>query len=163
MNNLKTANQPNIDTLTGIHYGVISPHSVMPEALEDIYTHGKNLNYEVYLEQVKFELKGALKDYLSDRRLDYAVEGAFDAIEQDLADDYQSENDAYRYEQDGYILETSELGIYVIKSPYVTNAAHCSPCCPNAGDLDKEGSIRSYCLGSEWFEDGETPYKIEKL
>lgn len=38
--------------------------------------------------------------------------------------------------------------IYVLESPYTANCAWCSPCCPNAGDLDtpREHGITAYCL-----------------
>lgn len=142
---------PNIDTKTGIHYGVISYNSIMPEALDDIYTQGENLSYNEALEEARKEHVLCGKDE--------------DFDEQSFADDYQEENDCYLYEKDGYILQTSSLGLYVIKSPFITYCAPCSPCCPNAGDLDHAGHdevLKTYCLGKDWFE-GEAPYIIEKI
>ena len=147
----------NIDNATGIRYGVISQHSPSPEAVDDIYN-SRNLSFEAHQNEVRANLRLALANYFSDEKeskLDRAVADAFDAIEQDIADNYQSDDDQYRYEQDGYIIETTSLGLYVIKSPYYTHAQFCSPCCPGAGNLDTpcEDGPKTYCLGAEWFDD----------
>lgn len=158
----------NVDNETGIRFGVISQHSPSPEATDDIYN-GRNLSFEHYQNQVKANLRAALGDYFSafkgirdESRLDVAVRDCFEAIEQDIADNYQSDNDAYRYESDGYIIETSSLGLYVIKSPYYTFAQFCSPCCPGAGNLDTPcaDGPKTYCLGHDWFDDSKAPYPV---
>jgi hypothetical protein len=48
----------------------------------------------------------------------------------------------------------------VIKSPFYTYARPCSPCVPNAGDLDNAGedeSTKCYCPPLNWFEEGKAP------
>ncbi len=52
--------------------------------------------------------------------------------------------------------------IFVLGSPYFTRAAFCSPCAPGACYLTDpcDDGERAYCLGHEWFEDGEAPYPV---
>lgn len=197
----RLAEPPNMDLETGIHYGVISYNSIMPEALDGVYQRGENLTYHAAVEEARENLRAALlslrdgderpiNDLLSDivvtrkvndyRRaiiaeVDFDVNGsgeivesdlnaAWDVIEQEWNDRYEENEDTYRLEEDGYILETSSLGLYVIKSPYWTKARLCSPCAPNAGDLDipDEDGVKTYCLGAGWFE-GEAPYLIHEV
>lgn len=198
---MRLAEPPNMDLETGIHYGVISYNSIMPEALDDVYQRGENLTYRAAVEEARKNLRAALlslrdgderpiNDLLSDivvarkvneyRRaiiaeVDFDVNGsgeivesdlnaAWDVIEQEWNDRYEENEDTYRLEENGYILETSSLGLYVIKSPYWTETRLCSPCAPNAGDLDnpEEGGVKTYCLGADWF-DGEVPYPIQEV
>lgn len=48
--------------------------------------------------------------------------------------------------------------IYVTESPYTALVAPCSPCCPNAGDLDtpRANGIRAYCLPKDDMPDDWT-------
>jgi len=77
----------------------------------------------------------------------------------------------YRYEKDGYLVELhADMDVWVIKSPYYTRCAECSPCAPNAGYLTSQhGGMKTYCLGPEWFdEEGKEdrapiPYSIWKV
>jgi hypothetical protein len=166
----------NRDPETGIRYGIISCNSVSPESMDDIYTHGQDLDYEEHVEKVKSSLRTALSDYFSDykwkdkteSKLDAATREAFDAIAERLGDNYESTGDCtrMRYEQDGYILQIDSSGdLWVIKSPYYTHAQFCSPCAPGACHLDnpiteKSEANKCYCLGDDWFENEKAPYSI---
>ena len=45
--------------------------------------------------------------------------------------------------------------IWVLESPWVATCARCSPCCPNAGDLNTPGeSMIEYCLPPEEMPEG---------
>lgn len=156
----------NADT-NGVRYGVISQHSINPDALEDIYN-GENLSFQYYQEEVKKAIRSALEDYVSKHQLEGAVESAFDAVEQEVSDNYQSDEDQYRYEKDGYVIETSSLGLMILKSPFFTYAQFCSPCVPGAGNLDSPlyemaTPNKTYCLGPDWFEDNKCPYTVYPL
>lgn len=166
---------PNYDETTGYHFGCISFNSVNPEALQGVYDKGKNLTYEAFVQDVKTNLRSAVRDNFSDSKwcsrntsdLDNAVEAMYDAIEDDLNDSYQAEDEQYLYEADGYKISNSPLlcCLFVELSPYYTYARACSPCTPNAGDLDHaDGSLKTYCLGPEWFEDeNRPPYKVYRV
>lgn len=154
-----SSGQPiNKDLETGIRYGLISPNSVMSEAVSDIYANGTDRDYEAYQDEIRAALKAALKDFgLEDQAGD-----AFDALE--TGDAYQSGSDCARmaYSDNGLDLITDSQGeIWVLKSPYFTYAQFCSPCAPGACNLNSplESPIsanKCYCLGLDWFDD-ETP------
>lgn len=170
--------QTNIDHATGIRYGVISQRSLNSDAADDIWQNGENLSHKAAVDDVKSQLKSALEPILDDIGVlpyvwngeekvqdDYVtdvVDKVWDSIEQDFNDRYEESDDQYRYESEGYIIETSSLGLYIIKSPYVTRARFCSPCAPGAGDLDSPDTngVLTYCLGSDWFDGDQAPYPI---
>lgn len=160
----------NIDHQTGIRYGVISPHSLSGDSLDEVYQRGENLTHWAAVEEARTTLAEHInrgldtigfEDVDKERLYEY-VEGIWGDVEDRWNDRYEEQDDTYRYEQDGYVLETSSLGIYVIRSPYYTRARFCSPCCPGAGDLDgfDEDGEKTYCLGHEWFEEETAPYRV---
>lgn len=77
--------------------------------------------------------------------------------------DSDDEHIGWSYEKEGYICTQGEPpNIMLIKSPYYTLARPCSPCYPNAGDLDstENGTFKTYCFGhDDWF-DGPAPYPV---
>ena len=178
----------NRNVKTGIRYGIIPQHDVMAEALDDIFTHGKDLDFEAYIKGAKDEIRRTLADYFSDYKrtsgnspLDCSVENAFDAISDNLGDNYQSDGAArMEYEIDGYKLMTDGSGdLWVLESKFFTYARFCSPCAPGACHLDcpldntpipghkgqppNDESLannRAYCLGADWFENEKAPYPI---
>jgi hypothetical protein len=58
----------NIDETTGIRYGVISQHSLDPEALDEIYygSHSTDLYYKRYVEEVMQRIESTLRAELPD-------------------------------------------------------------------------------------------------
>lgn len=160
---------------TGIRYGIIPQGDCMPEALDDIFTHGTDTDFEEYVQGAKDAIRNALSDYFSDykhgdrktSKLDDAVESAFDAISDNLGDDYQGTGDCTRmeYTEDGYKLMTDSSGdLWVIESKFFTYAQFCSPCAPGACYLrnpcSPDDNQKAYCLGSDWFENDKAPYPI---
>jgi len=171
----------NLDTATGIRYGVISQHSVSPDALDDIWRKGKDLAYA-----------GALAEHLLEMRSEFISDPANDledfdedSVTQDFADRYSSDGGLsdILYESDGYKLTGClSTDLFVLKSPFYTYAQFCSPCVPGAGNLDSffqseenqeskdgtefaaeaeaNGFPRVYCLGHDWFESGVAPYGV---
>jgi hypothetical protein len=77
---------------------------------------------------------------------------------------YSEEAQCFTYDKDGYRLTQGgdDCDIFVLKSPYYTKAAYCSPCAPGACYLtdSREDGGRAYCLGHDWFEDGKAPYPV---
>ena len=191
-NDMKTTQYPgidysgglsNLDTETGIRYGVISQNSVSCYAIDDIMQFGEDVAYEECLEEA---LKEARAEWESEGN-DPADFDEQDAA-QDFSDGYCSDgglND-YLYERDGYKL-TGCLNndLFVLRSPFYTFAQFCSPCVPGACNLDSPfdtpeqlnadspsfgpdyqthatGSnfVRCYCLGHDWFDDNRAPYPV---
>lgn len=79
-------------------------------------------------------------------------------------------SDAYGDEPIGHNLDDGEYtatldsqgDVFVIKSPYFTRAAFCSPCAPGACHLsnpDADGE-RAYCFGHDWFNGDRAPYPV---
>lgn len=95
----------------------------------------------------------------------------FDDFEAVYPEDCEENGDyeaiAYTYQENGYLIEYLEsFNCYMIlRSPYTTKCAYCSPCFPGAGDLDayRVNGIETYCLGYEFFKDAIAPYTIEEV
>jgi hypothetical protein len=155
--------QVNFDPETQCHFGTISYHSVSGDALDDVFTQGESLTHKACVEQAKSEIRDALKNWVRGTHLDRIVDDTFEAIEDDFNDRYEAEDEQFLYERDGYKISNSPLLVclFVEKSPYYTYTRHCSPCAPNAGDLDNpiNNGLRTYCLGLDWF-DQEAPYPV---
>lgn len=151
----------NRNSATGIHYGVISQHSVLQawaDSAEPDYGEltcpkcGRNVvAYDV-------EKHG---DYDGHGCNDYACESCGSYY--DSSDTYGDEPIGWNYSGDGYMLaDCLDSDIFVLDSPYYTFASFCSPCVPGAGNLDSpnESGPKTYCLGHDWFESGEAPYVV---
>lgn len=147
--------QANRDSETQIRYGIISQHGVMPEALDDIFSRGTDLELENAEGELKSKLRGVLEDYFSDSkrgakgdgtnngtsRLDVAVEDCFAALD-GWADNIES-SACYRLEEDGLVLQTDNGNdLWVIKSQFYTYAQFCSPCAPGACHLANPLSVK---------------------
>lgn len=158
----------NIDPKTGIHYGVIHESSLMPEAVSDLINNSFDLAYKDALDEFRSDLEKVLSDHgLDILRVDIS------ALEDAFNDRYESYEPRWFYQDDEYEIQFTDLGLYILKSPYVTLASQCSPCCPNAGDLDSAGDaampncmgapVRCYCLPDEFFKDHKAPYAYRKV
>jgi hypothetical protein len=154
----------NRDTETGIRYGMISQNSLSSFALGDIYTHGDDLGWEDIKQQAKADLTRAIAEVVRNYgKIGDPNAWANDIVENDVDFDGFDEGGPYRYEFEGYVVQTTDSGdMWVFKSPYYTHAQFCSPCVPGAGNLDcpcPDGP-KTYCLASDWFEDGKAPYDV---
>jgi hypothetical protein len=128
--------QTNIDTSTGIRYGVISQHEVLQawaDSSEGVYPecpdHGADCPDDC--------------DYNNDI----------------------SDPIGFEYNDDGYEASCGDDGdIFITKSPYFTYAQFCSPCAPGAGYLmnpvEPDPDNKCYCFGHDWFEGGKAPYPV---
>lgn len=158
--------QSNIDKGTGIRFGVISQHSIMPEATDDFeQDYGKptcptcgNVIDETATLPEDFK---TWENYTEHGCDDYACIHCKHLL--DSSEVYSEESLGFSYERDGYVLTNClDSDIFVIKSPFYTFAQFCSPCVPGAGNLDTpvEDGPKTYCLGHDWFEDGKAPYPV---
>lgn len=148
-------NLPNMDLETGIRYGVISIHSLADGVLGDIMTNGENLTYE----EARSEFEKETRRRYFGRNADKAEE-----LLEEWNEFYESSEDTYRYESDGVTVQTSgESNLWVFMSPTIVKARLCSPCYPNAGDLDTldpENGYETYGLPADWLR--ETPEKAHR-
>lgn len=161
----------NIDSKTGIRYGVISQHTPDQDAVQNIWQNCRDLSFEAFQDEAKLKLRGVLDEYFSDWKhddkpsnLDMAVQNAFESIEQELNDSYECDGSAEMlFERDGYKITTClDSDLMILTSPYFTHAQFCSPCVPGAGNLDNycADGAKTYCLGHDWFEDNKAPYPV---
>lgn len=157
----------NINTKTGIRYGVISQHSVPYEYQDDFEQYyGEPTcpecgNGAKEYNQVSHEGFASYSEYGC---ADYACEVCKHTL--DSQDVFSEESLGFSYERDGYKLTNAlDSDIFVIESPYYTRAQYCSPCVPGAGNLDNpcEDGPKTYCLGHDWFENGKAPYPIYRV
>ena len=157
----------NVDTETGIRYGVINANKLAFDFWETVENDGTDVDYKQAMDDIAQELESAIKSVLSDYTVicDYreAAQGVMDS----MIIEYESPGDCtrYHYEDEGLIFQTCSDGdIFVIKSPYYTFCSFCSPCAPGAGFLGSDGNVKAYCLGPEWFdEDHPMSYECHRL
>lgn len=139
----------NMNTESGIRYGVVTMNSLQDWVFEEFLNNGENVSYQ---EAEKEFIAEFLFEYEGDK-LQTDLDEALDMFR----DSYHGEEERYTLISEGMSLELSYLGgaplVWVLSSPVVERARLCSPCCPNAGDLDNkdEGGYETYSLPSEWF------------
>jgi hypothetical protein len=164
---------PNQNLDTGIHYGCISQHSIDISAMDDWYDN--DAMYDEIKDEIENRITEALEEYMDPVDISNVVDEAIDRFNEN----YQNDEPAYYYFDDQYEAEFSHsLVCWIIKkSPYYTYCKGCSPCVPNAGDLDSpvtpdnfdESNVplsmfdyakvrRAYCLPKEFFDDDKAPY-----
>lgn len=143
----------NVDKETGIHYGVINQKEISEVWFDDSSpilipfcpSCGEQIasNMEAIYEMEYCPNCGLVFD-----------DSTFEYIEPS----------GFEYQQDGYVCLQLEddTDIFIVKSPYFTYCQFCSPCAPGAGyimNTVKDG-VKTYCLGHDWFENGEAPYPV---
>ena len=169
---------PNLNFDTGIHYGCISQHSVDMSQMDDWYDN--DATYEEAKDEIEDRISEALDGLLDPVDISNVVDEAIDRFNES----YQNDEPAYYYSDDEYEAEFSHsLSCWIIlKSPYYTYCKGCSPCVPNAGDLDSPvtpedfdennlpvsmfdyGTVRrAYCLPERFFDDDKAPYEYFKV
>jgi len=120
----------NINSTTGIRYGVVSMNSLQPWVWDEFFYKGRNLTLEAWEKENP---------------------DASDAL------DYEGEEEEYYLETDTLKLILGYLGgaplIWVMESPFIARALLCSPCVPGAGDLDSQSDQGEECytLPPEWW------------
>jgi hypothetical protein len=164
----------NIDRETGIHYGVISQHSISGDALNEMEPEygephcpkcGEQVTDTTEFETTYPEVNTEDWEQYDGRGCaDYTCESCQHTI--DSQDCFPDESQGFSYNSHGYLLtDCLNSDVFVLKSPFYTFAQFCSPCVPGAGNLDSpcEDGPKTYCLGHDWFEEGKAPYKVFKV
>ena len=155
----------NIDRKTGIRYGVISQHSVDPEMVNEKMEGD-------YGAPTCPECEGTAKTYDDEKHADFRPYSSYGLTDYacETCGIVLSPDQVFPEEPLGYLCSDGEYEIgdcldsdlIVTKSPYFTYGLFCSPCVPGAVNLDSagEGTVKAYCLGHEWFENGKAPYTV---
>jgi len=144
----------NIDPKTEIRYGVVSLGKLEDWVYEEFLNHGTSLTHEAAVAEFRAEF------YTENP---YADELEYEDALQDAMENWHIEEENFRLEKDGMKLELSYLGgaalVFVIESPHTSRARQCSPCVPNAGDLDNKDEERGYLcydVPADWYETEES-------
>lgn len=157
---------PNMDEKTGIHYGVINANSLDPEVLDQIITRGTSA-YEADFNAWAAELRDKLDRLceVAKRFLPLAdvqeLRGNMQKAEEDIATafyescDVNDDDSLVSFDIEGVVgeyLRNSNV-VMIFKSPVYTCARQCSPCYPNAGDLDTldEYGFDTYAPPEDWW------------
>lgn len=150
----------NINPNTGVAYGVISARSLDPEIIAMIEDNGDNVSEQNAEDEIRREINAEIEG----GKLEADAFG--DEMEKRIQRWHEnSDEHVYRYveyDDDGKIeveVYSTWLGgaqlLYVIQSPHLCSAAPCSPCCPNAGDLDNryengDRGVTCYDVPPDW-------------
>ena len=156
----------NINSETGIHFGAISGNSLDCDVLWALQDKAFSLEYEAalceHLKQLLWDVQTlVIGDHLtSDQLVELCEENNIDPdIDPDIdhfADLFYCEEPSGTVNHEGLIVTFSWLGgaplIIVNKSPFITFANPCSPCVPNAGDLDNlaPDGVECYNVPENW-------------
>jgi hypothetical protein len=144
----------NIDTDTGIRYGIIPQYQAASWIHDDWeYDYGTPNCPQCGKENIPE----------SEHTQDYYCKDCEQYFYSDEC--YPDEPLSLFIKTDEYELQLDNHGdIWVFKSPYITRAQFCSPCAPGACYLLNycSNGDKAYCLGPDYFEN-EPPYPYEKL
>lgn len=152
----------NINRETGIHFGAISGNSLDPDVLWDLQEKAFMIEYETALrDYLKSRLLSVqtlvVGDHLTSNQLvDLCDEKGIDPDIDCFADLFYCSEPSGTIEHDGLTITFDWLGgaplIIVNESPFITFASPCSPCVPNAGDLDSldPDGVECYNVPENW-------------
>jgi len=174
---------PNMNLETGIHFGCISQNTLDTDALMGLIDNSADVLYDSASDEFKEDLKTAIEEktileLLTNNYMDESlVDEEYDTIVEEWCQGYQNDYHQWYYQDEEYEMDFSEdmNCIIILKSPYYTYCRGCSPCVPNAGDLDEpvtpedyenddttgflySGIKKSYCLPDEFFDNDIAPY-----
>ncbi len=143
----------------------LSEAEAYAELKAEIERDAENIEEEV-------RIAAAERDYAmlsNDRYMEDEVEAAYNRLGYDDRDDYidtrlELESERIQIEEptlagicEGVRYEISWLGgaplLWVFESPVISKAKLCSPCCPNAGDLNSldDDGYECYGIPADWY------------
>ena len=143
----------NTNPKTGIRYGTIYLNTLNGDVADDLFFNGENISERDAYEELREELNTEAeergfcesdKEQWIERELEYRGE------------QIQVEEPTIKGECDGVSYGISWLGgaplLWVFESPIISKARLCSPCVPNAGDLNSldEDGYECYGIPDDW-------------
>lgn len=153
----------NLDTATGIRYGVIPMNALSGFAWEDVEDdYGAPSCPKCGGEDVRERRVNANRD--NDRKGNMVCKSCR-AVFWDH-DAYSEEPVGGEINTGGIVADVKSDGdAFVVRSPYFTRAQFCSPCAPGACYLLNpcEDGGRAYCFPHDWFDDGQAPYPVYRV
>ena len=141
---------PNTNPETGIRYGIISQNSIDPWIIDRIFQEGRDVHWEERMAEIRDEVMGD-DDVAPDDK-----EDEIDLRIEREGDRWCDDEPVREFEIDGVFGQTTWLGggqlLWVFKSPFISNFDLCSPCVPNAGNLDNPSphGYQTYDVPPDW-------------
>jgi hypothetical protein len=144
----------NVDHETGIHYGVIHQNHCAQAWCDSAEPH-----YPACCPKCGSDIEQEIIDncYAGEEQ---TCPHCNESLEE--SDFQDAEPSSYVLNDGEYVAESDEYGdIFIIKSPYYTKCAYCSPCAPGAGYLTStnKNGIKAYCFGHDFFDE-KAPYPV---
>ena len=157
----------NVDKETGIRYGVISSHEVC-----QAWSDSSEADYgEPHCPKCGDEASEPTDDEQDDFLVlshacgDYACKAC--GVLFDGEDAFGDEPNAWTLDDGEYkaVQGGDDSDIFILKSPYYTRAAFCSPSTPGACYLTTpcDDGEKAYCFGHDWFDDQKAPYPVYRV
>jgi hypothetical protein len=168
MNIFMTNPSANINPATGIAYGIISSHNLDPEVVQQLMygPQATDKTYTQWIDDRRNDLRCQIQNVLEDCGMEHTEslsQMIVDGINDDDFGDYQCEEPLIMGVLDGVSYGTCWLGgalnFFIFESSLVLDdVPECSPCVPNAGNLDSyldgvRGNIQTYAFPVTWFEE----------
>lgn len=161
---------PNVNPKTGIPYGYISSRSLNSDLVDDLlHGNGGVKNFVDHSWNNVIEQTASERGFTKEKPKQGDIKGwetwlseAKDFLEgQDpnWGQDIETEESCVSGELDGVHYQSSWLGgalnFCITESPVTGSYSQCSPCCPNAGDLDtpNPGGFDVYDVPEDWREE----------
>ena len=155
----------NIHPVTGIRYGAINGNSLDPDVLYELHDKASEIVFNAYrLDEMKRFANERDHDYADDIQADDLFNSLTDAFGEEFDDFIYAVDENYEYdepqaefEHEGIKVVFSYLGgaplVIVTESPCIAIAELCSPCVPNAGNLDSKDPDGEECydVPVDWY------------
>lgn len=152
---------PNFDAENRVHYGYISSNSLDPETVHELMygPHATSISYQEAYDARQAEIEQELEILAEEQdevtRQDWIAEETSRRME---IEEIHCEEEIVEgtYQEVKYL--SSWLGgalhFFILKSPHISNRELCSPCVPNAGNLNQpvlEGDNNpTYDVPADW-------------
>ena len=155
----------NINRETGIHFGAISGNSLDLDVLCDLQEKASEIVFDAYrLDEMKRFANEHDHDYAVDIQADDLFNSLMDAFGEEFDDfiysideNFEDDEPQAEFEHEGIKVVFCWLGgaplVIVAESPYIAIADLCSPCVPNAGNLDSKDPDGEECydVPVDWY------------
>jgi hypothetical protein len=155
----------NINEATGIRYGVISIHDIVQawsDTARPIYGDPRCPTCGRKAGRNPTDPNLSPPDYIAD--FEYHCDTCKAGFDSDEA--YPDEPLDETIDDEEYLAQRClDTDVMVMKSPYYTFTRLCSPCVPNAGDLNTTDAhgYKAYCFGHDFFDNQRAPYKVFRV
>jgi transposase-like protein len=161
----------NIDTATGIRYGVISQHSLASwfyDEWEADYGDPTCPECGCSVADTSGHGDDEYKQYTDHGCADYVCHTCKHTLDSsDVYPEYPIGHELK--DRDYHAVDCLDSDVMILASPYYTYAQFCSPCVPGACNLDSAlepalgmNANRAYCFGHDYFEE-QAPYRVFRV